>query len=684
MKSNEYRSFIQVCSRNSESSQYSCSIKKGSSPKPVRLFTTLMFLIILSLLIFSLTTSSVHAKDDIVIRRGETITITVVLLQNGTYGNPVPDQMIDFFDQTHNWCLGTDITDTNGVASIDWHIPYGYPLGPALINATFHGNESLFLSPSAQWTILHVVSSVQLVINYNVTTLAPEDQFSFTVLLLDDVNMPVENASLVVFKGNSIIASSNTNSSGLALFTLQCNTSWSDLGENTIRVVHQEDLVNSYASAEESFTITIRQIVTSIDVVNYPDKVALGGTLGLEASLSGSEGGISAQVGVSVDNAIIDSITTDTFGSCSYNFSIDTRFLPGIHTLRLVYNGSERFASSFTEFQFGIVSPAYLDINIPKTLIVGNVTEFRICVLDYYNRPFSMTKIRLSDLTSISNSTSEVSYSPPISSVYLSIDGPPGPHSLEIKLVNSFITNSTYPLFLLVWSRPIIILDRASILNFASPNQEIAFAFEMTGLTGKCINKGSQILINGFYKFSVSTNDEGIASFTILAPSSEGSYNLTIIYAGNVTLYDLSAKYEYLFIVSHSIPVQAELIDYEVVPPLQEIRLNLRIRCLNGTLLSGTYIRFIWLTNTGTAESQEEGVVTLHLTVPQTSGNYSLYYEVDGSHGLLHSSGSIEVAIFLQEILASQGVGIEGFILSFIISFCAILVSLVKQHVLDK
>jgi hypothetical protein len=683
MKPRVYGSNIQAYNSDYNFSQGSNSFKGGDSLKPIRLSIALVLIGILTLLISSLATNTVYAQRDIVVQRGETVTITVVLLQNGTYGNPVPEQMIEFFDQTHNLLLNTDTTDSDGLASIDWSIPLGYPLGPTLINATFRGNESLFLSPSTQWVVLHIVSSVQLVIDYNITPLAPGDQFSFTVLLLDDTSAPIGNASLIVLNGNTVLTTSSTNSSGLALFTLHCNNSWSVFGENTIRVVHQEDLINFYASAEESFTINIQQIITSINVNNSPDEIALGSVLEFEVSLSGSEGGISTEVGVFVDDALVDSITTDTLGSCSYNLIVDTRFLPGIHTFQLVYNGSERYAGSFTGFELRIISPVYLDIEIPTVPIIGNVLEFRIGLLDYFNRPFDETIIRLSDATNTLNNTSQVSYLPPSSSIFLSMLAPPGLHDLEIELVNPFITNNTYSLSLVVWSRPKITLEECNILHFASPNQKIAFSFEMTDWTGNCSNRSSQVLINGLYRFSAATNNDGIASFTLSAPSSEGMCNLSLVYTGNITLYELTEKYEYLFMVSYTIPIQAELIGYEVVPPLQEVRLNLRIRCLNGTLLSGIYIRFIWLTQMSDVRSQDGGFLTLHLAVPQESGNYSLYYEIDGGHGLYHS-GSIEITILLQDILASQGVGIKGFIVSIIISFCAILPSIVKQRSLVK
>lgn len=639
---------------------------------------------ILISLVLSSAINTAHAQENIVVKRGDTITITVILLQNGTYGNPVPNQMIEFFDQTHDLLLGTDTTDSNGIASIDWTIPIDYFLGPTVINATFRGNESLFLSPSTQFIVLHIVSSVQLVIDYTIGFLALGDQFNFTVLLLDDANAPIENASLNAFGGNTVLATSRTNLSGIALFTLHCNSSWSVLGENTIRVVHQEDIINFYASAEESITIDIQQIPTSVDTNNRPVQITLGNSLDFEVNLTGSGGGISAEIGVFVDSTLIDSMTTDVLGGCSYSLAIDTRFSPGIHTFQLMYNGSERYASSFTSFDLWIVSPVFMDIDSPAFPIIGNTMEFQIELHDYYARPFDKTIIRFSDSSSMLNYTSQISYMTPSSSIWFPILGPPGPHILNIELVNPFITNGSCSISLLVWSRPDMTLEESSILHYASPQQELTFSFKMTDWSGNCSNRISNVLINGLYNFSVATDSDGIASFTLSAPNSEGMYNLSLVYDGNAALYELTVKCEYLFMVSYSIPVHAELVEYEVVPPLQEVIIHLRIRCLNGTLLPGVYTRFTWFSQTNYMQSQIGGLLTLHLPVPHENGTYHLYYEVDGGHGLSPSNGSIDITILSQDVLASQGVGIEGFIFSIVLSFGVVSLPKLRQRGLNR
>ena len=153
----------------------------------------------LILLVVAAGIGTASADEEYIAVRGESITISVMLLQNGTFGDPVPDQSIEFYDQTHNLLLGSDITNISGIASIDWDIPSDYVLGPTTINATFRGNESLFLTPSYQTFILNILASTDIVLHDAPQTLAPGDILSFSSTLLDDMTNPMNNRNISVY-----------------------------------------------------------------------------------------------------------------------------------------------------------------------------------------------------------------------------------------------------------------------------------------------------------------------------------------------------------------------------------------------------------------------------------------------------------------------------------------------------
>jgi len=635
-------------------------------------------------LLLALASNPVSAEGEIVVLRGENVTITVHLLQNGTFGDPVPNQSIEFYDQTHNILLDIDATNASGIASINWVIPLGFPLGPTLINATFRGNESLFLSPSTQWVILNIVSSTQITIEHEIGPFAPGDSFCLTASLFDDANTPISGAMLIVMSGNIQLASSITNSSGIALFSIQCNTSWANLGENTIRVIHQEDFVNFYTSAEESFTIDLQQVVTSINVENHPDEVLLGDNLTIDINLSGSDGGISTEVGIYVDDDLFDTLMTNALGNATIYLNVDTRFKPGLHTFHLTYNGTERYTSSFINFELKIMSPAFLDIEIPAIPVIGSVALITIVVNDYFGRPFEGTFIKLSDNTDGFNTTLQVLYNPPALEILFPFSDPPGIHYLQTKVESPFITNDTYYFSLLVWSRPVLILQESNVVHYASLGQELIFTIRLTDWNGNCSYRRLQILINSLVILSKTTDNDGIVTLKIIAPNSEGLYNVSIVYAGNNTLFETSAKYDYQLTVSRLIPVYLELHQFEVFPPLQEVTVHLKVQCLNGSLLAGIQINFVWLSYEVRVQSQQGGVLILHLPVPSKEGNYSLHYEIKSGSGLSYSSGSIEITILLVDVLASQGIGIGGFAFSIMVSLVTITIPVLRQRYLTR
>ncbi|MFW9956895.1 MAG: hypothetical protein ACFFCT_02390 [Candidatus Odinarchaeota archaeon] len=606
-------------------------------------------------------------------------------MQNGTYGAPVPNQLIEFFDQTNNVLIDTDTTDGNGIASINWTISPSFPLGPTLVNATFRGNELLFLSPSTQWILLNIVSSMQIIIDYEIGPFAPGDSFRLAASLFDDTNNPISDSSLIALSGNTVLASSTTNSSGIALFSIQCNLSWASFGENIIRIVHEEDLVNFYARVEESITIDIQQIVTSIYVEDYPNEILLNDTINIDVNLSGNENGISAtDIGVYLDGIIFDTLITNAFGNATFYLNIDPKFIPGMYSFQIAYNGTERYTSSLTIIEVNIMSPALLDIEIPEIPIVGSISQITITVLDYFGRPFEGTLITISDATNELNTTLQALYTPPMSHILFPFLAPPGIHNLKVNVENPFITNDTQYLSLLVWSRPVLVLQDSNIVHYASPDQEIIFTIKLTDWSGNCSLRPLRILINGLVTASETTDTDGIASLRIIAPHSEGLYNVSIAYTGNSTLYEIPVKYDYQLTVSRLIPVRLELYNFEVFPPLQEVAIYLKVQCLNGSLLAGIQTKFIWLSNEISVLSQQGGSIVLHLPVPLESGNYSLYYEVESGHGLFYSSGFIEIPILIADILASQGIGIGGFALSIILSLTIITIPVIRQRYLTR
>jgi hypothetical protein len=103
---------------------------------------------------------------------------------------------------------------------------------------------------------------------------------------------------------------------------------------------------------------------------------------------------------------------------------------------------------------------------------------------------------------------------------------------------------------------------------------------------------------------------------------------------------------------------------------------------LNGSLIEGISIRILWESIDRYAMTQQGGISVIHLPIPSTSGNYTLYYEVEQNHNLAASSGTINISISLIDILSSQGIGINGFAIGILSSFVIVAIPLIRRRYL--
>lgn len=639
------------------------------------LVTTLVLLIIAS----GIGTAS--AEDELVAIRGENIIISVTLLQNGTYGNPVPEQQIEFYDQTNNLLLGNNITDLNGLASINWNIPIDYSLGPIIVNATFCGNESIFLLPSSQSIILHILASTEIVHQDTPVMLAPGDTLSFSIILLDDTSKPMNNRIVSVFSDDILLSTAVTNITGGASFSIHCNNSWNVIGENAVRVVHEQDIANYYDRAETLFSIEIQKIPTLIQSNFSLDSIPLSAILNLEVELRSIEGGISANLEVLLDGSPLTIATTDNSGDGTIHLDIDEQFSLGSHFLTIIYSGSERYAETSFNVEFDILSPAILNFTVPTYAVIGLDPNMTISLCDILGRPIEGI-LTISDIMNGQNLSIQTFQDTIDLNIEFPILGPVGLHDVLLEIGNPFVTNRSIMYTITVWSQPEIGLHHSNTLHFASPNQELTFIVQLTDWSGNISFQFIQLLCNEEIVASSKTDENGIAIITSLASSHEGIYNLSIVYPMNITRYELPTKLDYHLTVSNSIPVLVKLDHYEVIHQLQKISIFLQVQCLNGSFVEGIIINIIWESIEGFTVTQQGGISVIHLPVPGTSGNYTLYYEIAQNHNLASSTGTINIPISLIDILQSQGIGINGFAIGILASFAIVAIPLIRQKYL--
>ncbi|TFG35070.1 hypothetical protein EU527_00275 [Candidatus Thorarchaeota archaeon] len=634
---------------------------------------------VLTILFLVSSAPSVEAQSENVGIRGDHVTISATLLQNGTYGIPVPNQVIEFYDQTQNLFLNNGTTNHVGVASIEWNIPLDYPLGPTILNATYRGNESLFLSPSCQLVTITILSSTRLTIEYEQGVLAPEDFLSIEALILDDSLNPIQYDRVSVYCDNVLLATTITDISGRALFSIHCNDSWSILGENTVTVIYEQDLENYHSRAEALFTIEIRQVSSQIFIEPFPDKLILCDELDIDIVLSETAGGISAELEIFLDGNLMTTIITDNYGNAVLNLDIDERFSLGSHIIQIKYSGNNRYQESIENIHFDVTSFVFINYVISQPVIINYRNEFRVEVYDMLSRSVNGT-IYLIDHTNGNITSNSITRDSTELLIPFQPTGPIGLHNLSIELENLFILNGSKFFSLVVWSLPTIEILNTNIFHYASPHQEIIFLIHLTDFLGNASFKDIQLLLDNKVVLSSLTDENGKAVLTTDTPYEEGTYNYSIFCPENISRYELDTKLDYQLIVNKQIPTVLNLYHYEIIPPLQIILIKGQIICLNGSLLEGINVKLRWLSTEEFSTTQERGEVTLRLSIPNISGNYSLYYEIGPTPNLTNSSGTINLFIDHVSILASQGVGIGGFVVALTVSSTLFMIPIIRKR----
>jgi hypothetical protein len=577
--------------------------------------------------------------------------------------------------------LDNNITDSNGLASINWNIPIDYSLGPIIINATFHGNESIFLLPSSQSIILNILTSTEIMLQDTPAMLAPGDTLSFSIILIDDTYSSMSNRTVYVFSGDVLLSTSVTNTTGGASFSIHCNNSWNVIGENVIQIVHEQDIDNYFDRAEALFSFEIQKIQTLIQSNFSLDSIPLSDILNLEVELRSIEGGISSNLEVLLDGSPLTVMTTNHSGDGTVNLDIDEQFSLGSHLLTIIYNGSERYTETSFNIEFDILSPVILNLTVPTSTVIGLDTSMTISLSDILGRPIEGT-LTIFDISNGRNMSIQTPQDTIDINIEFPIWGPIGIHDILLEIRNPFVTNNSIMYTITVWSQPEFGLQHSNILHFASPNQELTFIVQLTDWSGNISFQSIQLLCNEEIVSSSKTDENGIAIITSLASSHEGIYNLSVVYPMNMTRYELQTKLDYHLTVSISIPVLVELDHYEVIPQLQKIKIFLQVQCLNGSFVEGIIIKIIWESTEGYTVTQQGGISVIHVPVPDSSGNYTLYYEIEQNHNLASSTGSINIPISLIDILQSQGIGINGFAIGILASFVIVAIPLIRQKYL--
>jgi len=655
---------------------------------PLRRLSLAVILVITLSIIFSLTNAeNAIAEEDSIVLRGSLVPINARLLQNGSYGDPVSEQRLDFYDCLLNSFIGFSLTDSDGYALVYWNLTFDHPLGPTLLNVTFEGNDTLSLAPSCQWTTVTVVSATHIDLEYTQQVYHPGDQISFLVELSDDQSEAIASALIAVYHNDILLAADYTNQTGQVTFNLGCNTSWCSLGNNDIKVVYEPATSRYHIKSEYSIMVEVQQILTSIELEDMngtqlqPDEFLW---LKLNVSAAG-EGLPNTNLSVLLDGNLISSTTTDPFGVAEHLVHINHLSGLGAHRVRIEYGGTERHTAAHLEVDIIVTSPAMVSIMLPDYTIIGHESQIQLGVRDSLGRPIPGVHITIHDESTNETMSIPVPLGHTNTQFQHVFTGPTGIRGLLTTVSgNPYLTNTTQLFSVTVWLKPTISIIETNILGYASPGQRLSFRTQLNSSGISLPDRLVEARINETVLPSQITDSYGFANVTLFAPEAEGRYVLLLKVNGSSVSYELSAVLEYTLVVSRVMPVQIDLTYYITSPELREIRVHLVIRCLNGTVLDGMTLNYEWLAIRASTVTMQSGQAELILPMPPSAGVYRLYHYTDGTQHLHPSSGHSLIAVSEADVHAAQGIGIPGLVLTLCISISLVgIPALYRKHLIS-
>ncbi|TFG15281.1 hypothetical protein EU537_01265 [Candidatus Thorarchaeota archaeon] len=631
----------------------------------------------------------VEAEEVPIISRGQNLTLTAQVLQNGSYGDPVEFQPVEFHDETNDWLLGIEYTDKSGYATFCMDVPFGYPLGETIFNATYRGNETLALYPSCQWMPVLIVSSTNLEVTLSNTSLIYGDELLISAYLTDDTNNAIPNADITVIANGNTLCILQSDTDGYLSTSIITNSSWAYLGKNSLIFWYEGSSVNYHSQAMEELEIILSQIDTEIAAnISAHEDAYLNTTWKTDVLLTDNDSGLSNEcILVLIDEIMYMQVLTNETGWSEIEIDIDDSFSLGMHQLTIRYNGSIRNEPCTKTVQLSVLGQAYIVASFNASIAETYTSlSFGISVRDIFNRTIRDINISVQDTTTLESANAIFIPSSGKFVGYLFMMPPKGIHEIIVNVTdNQFLLNNSLITLLPVWSRPNIILLESNTMGYASPLQEVVYLVNISNFDGKSIQRNLSLIISPLdapaNQTLLTTNFQlGQISFT--APKEEGKYLVKIIYSGNESRMELPSNFLTKITISKLIPLTVLLKSYSQSGMMKYINVEILLFAQNGTRNIDINFAYWWLASEKQITKSVYGVVNLCLVTPLEAGVYHLSYEINEQSGITSTVGSFTLVITPIDANVASGIGVTPLASALIISCLILAIPFARKHYL--
>jgi len=346
----------------------------------------------------------VNGYERLIAKRGDKVTLQAKLVDD--LGNPVENETVLFFDETHDVLLGKNNTNSNGVAIFNWYVPLNFSIGPLLLNITYQGNSQNFLLSTSSHVAIDIVAELHIL--YFVTdstgekkdrVVAPTDWVFFNVSVIDDLSSVMTNIDVAVIDEKDIILAHNiTDNHGSTQLKFQVPATWSGLKTVFIKT----NCTDSYIlNSETKILLNISKIEKKTSLISFSRVVYYGDTQNISGRITDEYGTPLKNVQIylvdTAENIITTAITNDSgIFQLSAKITKDL-FDLGKNLVFLTTDETNKFMASRVSLYFTVKSKSVIITNIKNNsiLIANEAYNISIRVQDQFNSSISNANITL-------------------------------------------------------------------------------------------------------------------------------------------------------------------------------------------------------------------------------------------------------------------------------------------------
>lgn len=534
-----------------------------------------------------------------IVYRGDTVLLTAHLEDEN--GNPVPNATIEFFDETNNVFLGSNITDTNGVAIFEWKIPLNYPLGETVINATFRGDVKRNLAPSVERVALEIHGHLSLYVKTYDTTgdpydrnIAPGDKVYFIIKLEDENGLPLKGflVNLLDNEGN-VISSGFSNDSGLVCLDSGVITS---TGEFTFHINVPSQ--NYFTNVSVIVKIRSDKIRTNILIEEHALTTYRGDNITICGILEDEYRKPLSNMPIYLEDRYGNDICycmTDSSGAFCFCVNIPRRANIGLYVFTVTFPGTQRYRSASANVSIKVKGLSKMNVKNASFIVLTNdLTTIIVSLMDENGCPISSANVTAYNLNTSEVLSSGITDSYGVTTLTFVSPSSCGIYNISVMFCgNDFYNGTKEYVQLLVLERTMLQVAIDNNATYFLRGDLVTFSVKLMDSQGRPLANETLVVITSASTTDImcnKTDNYGIARFRYKIPDSAsmGQLIFKVVYEGNIErLLGGSETYFHVNIVE-KLPTN---ISVEIMPLDDgDILLKIRLYILDGRPVSNANI----------------------------------------------------------------------------------------------